>query len=171
MSGFLIVGSDKRALFIAGDDRLLDRAVEEDDRNAFFLCHVHNVLRGIIGVGVDQVDDQGAGAFCDRGCDLFGLRGLAAVCIVVLELQTGGIEQLVHGSTDSGNVGVCVGVVEDRDFSVPAALAGDETEQSCQGKCQSQDGCDELFHDGFLRFVFDISSLSLLYPKRREKGM
>ena len=147
MAGLGVVGADVSSLVISGDDLFGNGAVEEHQGRVGVLGHVDNGLSGVVGAGVNDVDNQDGSALGNGGLDLLGLGGLAAVGIIVLILDTGVGQSSVQSGANAGQVGITKGVPEHSDFAVLfAGRAGAAAGSQAQGHGQNQDQCDELFH-------------------------
>ena len=62
MAGLGVVGADVSSLVISGDDLLGNGAVEEHQGRVGVLGHVDNGLSGVVGAGVNDVDNQDGSA-------------------------------------------------------------------------------------------------------------
>ena len=122
MAGLLIVCADEYAFIIALDNLLIDRAVEEYDGNVLRLGEVDDVLSCVVRAGVNNVDDKHRAALCKSGLNLLGLRGLVAVCVIVVEGVSAVGEDLVHCRADGGDVRVAERIVQNGNLTLVLVL-------------------------------------------------
>ena len=143
VAGHLIVGADEGALVIAGDNGLAavlsggNGTVKEHNGDVLVLGHVDDVVGGILGAGVNQVDDQHGSTLGDCGLNGLSLGGLVAVAVIVGVLDTSAVQLSVQSGTNAGNVGIGEGIVEYGNLAVSGSSSGIAGVCGCGGSLGS----------------------------------